>query len=215
METIQSANSNAHVNSLLITNINCHAWTTTMCDSVAQATLPILNSNLPYDNTCHHDSSTNRHVLHNKTMFENYDSIAPLTIKGFRNDLSATAISQGTVCLKGYHEYDKCFILLQDVLHIPDARINLVSGIQLDKDSVVTTIGHNTIQLYSNNKIIVSRKLVNDMYQLNMRIIKPHKTPLASRIMDHSPITNPKVSLVSRIGSKHVTLDFYTTLWGI
>jgi len=90
--TIQSADSDAHVNSSLMTDMNCHAWNTITCDSVAQATLPILNPDLPRDNTCHHDSGVNHHIFHDRSTFKEYDSIAPLTVKGFGHDLSAMVI---------------------------------------------------------------------------------------------------------------------------
>jgi hypothetical protein len=42
-----------------------------------------------------------------------------------------TAIGQGTVRLKAYHNNQKHSILLKDVLHIPTAHSNLISSIQL------------------------------------------------------------------------------------
>src|SRR5258707_14190491 len=110
---------------------------------MAKAPLPILTPTLPHDNTCHHASSENRHIFYNRSMFEDYDMIAPLTVKGFGHDLLATAISQGTVWLEGYHKDDKCSILLRNVLHIPAARTNLISGIELDKAGVVAMMGHS------------------------------------------------------------------------
>jgi hypothetical protein len=213
--TIQSTDSDAHVNASLMTDTNCHAWNTTACDTVAQATLPILNPKLPRDNTCHHDSGANRHVFHDRSAFEAYESIAPLTVKGFGHALSTTAIGRGTVRLEGYHERDKCSILLRNVLHIPDARTNLISGIELDKAGVVATQGHSTIHLSFGNKILVSGALVNDMYRLNVKIIRRSPPSLASRISDPDVpnVLNPNVSLASRIGAERVTSDFYTASW--
>jgi len=199
-----------------MTDMNCHAWNTTVCDStVAQATLPILNPNLPRDNTCHHDSGANCHVFHDRSTFEDYDVIALLTVKGFGHDLSATAIGRGTVWLEGYHKNDKCSILLRNVLHIPAARTNLISGIELDKAGVVALMGHSTIHLYSGSKILISRELVNDMYKLDVKIVNPRLPLLTNRITDlnASNAAGPKVSLASRIGTEHMTLDFYIASW--
>jgi Pol polyprotein len=164
MGTIQTTDSETHANSLLMPDINCHVWNTTLCNSVAQATLPILNPHMPHDNTCYHDSSANCHVFHNRSIFKDYEVIAPLTMKGFRHNLLALAIGQGNVCLEGFHDHEKCSILLQNVLYIPIARTNLISTIQLDKSGIVATLGHNTVQLHLKNKVIVSGKIMNDMY---------------------------------------------------
>jgi Pol polyprotein len=215
--TIQTTNGETHANSLLMPDINCHIWNTTLCDSVAQATLPILNLHMPCDNTCHHDSSTNCHVFHDRSAFEDYKVITPLTVKGFGHNLSALAIGQGNVHLEGFHNHKKCSILLQNVLHIPTARTNLISGIQLDKSGIVATLGHNTVQLRLKNKVIVSSKIMNDMYQLNMNIIKPQIASLALHITDPDITTksSPELSLVSQIGTERMTLDFYITSWGM
>ena len=211
--TIKSPDDDTHINSTLVSDTNCHAWNTT-CD-VAQATLPVLNPRLPRDNTCHHDSGANRHVFHDRTAFESYESIPPLPVKGFGQNLTATAIGRGTVRLQSHHNGDS--ILLQNVLHIPAARTNLISGIQLDKAGVSSLGEHNTISLSVNNKVVVTGKIVNDMYRLDVSIVHP-KPSLASRF---APTTNdlasrisPDVSLATRITPKSVSSDFYTTSWG-
>jgi len=101
------------------------------------------------------------------------------------------------------------------VLHIPAARTNLISGIELDKAGVVALMGHSTIHLYSGSKILISRELVNDMYKLDVKIVNPHLPPLTDRIMDPnaSNAAGPKVSLASQIGTKCMTSDFYIASW--
>jgi hypothetical protein len=79
-------------NSALTSDSTYHVWSTHSSDNVVLATLPILNHNLPRDNSCHHDSGANRHVFHDRTIFGQYKSIPPLTVKGFGQNLSATAI---------------------------------------------------------------------------------------------------------------------------
>jgi hypothetical protein len=154
------------------------------------------------DNSCHHDSGANRHVFHDRSAFEHYESIAPLTVKGFGENLSAVAIGRGSVRLEGQHNSKKCSILLNDVLHIPAARTNLISGIQLDRAGVVSTLGNKSITLSTNNHIIVSGSVVNDMYRLNLRIVPPTSVSLASRITP--------TNFASRIGPKQMPQDFYT-----
>jgi Pol polyprotein len=112
---------------------------------MAQATLPILNPYMPHDNTCHHNSGINCHIFHDRSTFEDYKAIAPLTVKGFGHNLLVLAIGQGNMCLEGFHDHEKCSILLQNVLYILTARINLISSIQLDKSGIVATLEYNTM----------------------------------------------------------------------
>ena len=202
----QTNDGHTQANAALTLDIDYYAWNTMLNETVAQATLPILNPYLPRDNSCHHDSSANRHVFHDRSAFQDYEEIAPLTVKGFGHNLSATAIGRGTVRLEGHYNNQKSSILLTNMLHIPAARTNLISGVQLDKAGVVSTLGHNSITLSSNNKIIVIGSVVNDMYKLNLNIIQPGSGSLALRL--EAP------SLVSRISPKNISRDFYTASWG-
>jgi len=158
---------------------------------------------MPHDDTCHHDSGANRHVFHDCNAFEEYEPIPPLTVRGFGENLSAITIGKGSVCLESRHNNQLHSILLQNVLHIPAACTNLVSGIELDKVGVVAIQGHKAISLIAGGKTIVSSKMVNDMYCLDLRIVAPNLVLLASRI------ANP--SLASRIGPKSAPSGFYIT----
>lgn len=162
---IESVN-DCEANSLLASDndTNCYAWTTQLLHDAVFATLPVLNESLPHDNSCHHDSGANRHVFHDRSVFEQYESIQPLTVKGFGQNLSTVAVGRGTVRLEGKYGANTSPILLRNALHIPAARSNLISGIQLDKAGVTSTLGHNTITLSTKNKPIVSGTIVNDMY---------------------------------------------------
>jgi hypothetical protein len=68
------------------------------------------------------------------------------------------------------------------VLHIPAARSNLISGIQLDKAGVTSALGNNTIFLSANDQIIVDGAITNDMYKLNVRVLPPKPASLISRL---------------------------------
>jgi hypothetical protein len=127
-------------------------------------------------------------------------------VKGFGQNLSATAIRQGTIQLRGQHNNHTSIILLTDVLYIPAACTNLISGVQLDKAGVVSTLRHHSIVLFKNNKIIISGSVINDMYHLNLIIIPPTSVSLASCL---EPVT-----LASRLGLRPTEVDFYTALWG-
>src|SRR5882672_1261403 len=66
----------------------------------------------------------------------------------------------------------KRIILLHNIFHIPAARSNLISGIQLDKAGVVSTLGNNSIFLSVNNNTIIIGTISNDMYHLNLTVTK-------------------------------------------
>jgi len=193
----QSNDTPSHANSVLTSNepdMKFYAWCTQVDDLAIHATLPVLNPALPRDNHCHHDSGANRHVFHDRSSFEHYETIPPLTVKGFGQNLSAVAIGRGTVRLESTYNNNPCSILLNNVLHIPAARTNLISGIQLDKAGVVSTLGNQSIFLSLNNQIIVNGQITNDMYRLNVRVIQSAPASLMSRITPQS--------LASRITSE-------------
>jgi len=79
--SIQSDDNTTQANAVLTSDISYHAWTTTLNDSVAHTTLPVLNPAIPRDNSCHHDSSANRHVFHDRSAFKYYESSPPLLSK--------------------------------------------------------------------------------------------------------------------------------------
>ena len=191
---IVTLDDDTQVNSTLESGQTFHAWSTLLNNENIHTTLPILNNALLRDNSCNYDSGANRHVFHDRSVFEQYENITPLTVKGFGQNLSALAIGRGTVRLESQHSHPKHSILLHNVLHIPAARSNLISGVQLDKAGVISTLGNKCITLSVNNQIIVRGTITNDMYRLDINIVTPTRTSLESRI------TPPPLS--SRIGPK-------------
>jgi hypothetical protein len=203
---IHSDDDSAHANAAVSFDPTCHVWASFLDDVAIQTTLPVLNRAVPIDNACYHDSGANRHVFHDRHVFEQYESITPLTVKGFGRNLSALAVGRGTVRLEGHYLEQTSPILLTNVLHIPAARSNLISGVQLDKAGVTSTLGNNSIVLSIHGNIIVNGTLYNDMYRLNLHIVSPHSTSLASRIM---PAT-PSSLLSPQLTSSHApNLSFY------
>jgi hypothetical protein len=79
-------------------------------------------------------------------------------------------------------------------LHIPAARSNLISGVQLDKAGVVSTLGNNSISLSVNGRTVVGGRITHDMYRLDLDVLYPKHPSLASHIAPPP--------LVSRLGAK-------------
>jgi hypothetical protein len=110
---------------------------------------------------------------------------------------------------------------LNNVLHIPAAWSNLISGIQLDRAGVVSTLGNKLISLSINGKVVLQGAIINDMYRLHVFIVPPKTIPLLNRISSPPP-TLPLISrieasnrsLIERIEAPTVSpnsgTDFYT-----
>ena len=164
-----------------------HAWSIQLGNEPIVASLPVLDNSLPCADTCHHDSGANRHVFHDRSAFETYQSIQPVQVKGFGHNLSTTAIGRGTVRVNGRYGTRVSPIVLHNVLHIPAARSNLISGPQLDLAGVSSLLGDGLATLSIRGENVVGGALHNDMYRLNMSIVRPDRQrPIFSRI-DPSP----------------------------
>lgn len=148
-------------------------WNTQVETDCLVANLPILTTGTPKDDACHYDSGANRHVFHDQTAFQNYRKINPLTVRGFGRNLTATAVGCGNVYLEGNHRGSKSPILLTQVLHIPAAHSNLVSGPLLDDVGVMALLGKGAVVLSVDDVIMVSGTKLNGMYRLDIRIIRP------------------------------------------
>ena len=179
------------------------------------ATLPVLSEvladNDSPDDPCHYNSGTNRHVFNKQDAFKTYHHIQPLMVKGFGHDLTTHAIGRGTVHLQARCGNRTTTILLTNVLHIPAARSNLVSGIQLNNIGVGTLLINDTATLALHGQTIVEGKIHNEMFCLNFNIVYPKSRSLLARI-DKPPLLSclgPSVTVVSPERA-----DFCTASWG-
>lgn len=160
-----------------------HAWNIEVDNKPIVTSLPILNDTIPHADACHHDSGANRHVFHNRSAFETYQPIRPIEVKGFRHNLSTTAIGRGTVRVNGHYGARVSPIVLHNVLHISAARSNLISGPQLDLARVSSLLGDGLATLSVHGENVIGGSLHNNMYCLNMSIVCPtHQHPLLSRL---------------------------------
>jgi hypothetical protein len=177
-------------------------WNTNLDNELIIANLPILEQSLPHTDHCHHDSAANKHVFHDRTAFEHYEVIPPLSVKGFGRNLSTVAVGRGAVRLRCTHGDCTYSILLTNMLHIPAARSNLVSGVCLDKAGVTSTLGDRCITLSLHSAPIVSGAIHNDMYRLNLSIVRPTNKTTSSTKPSTFP---PHVAAASSRSA-----DFYT-----
>jgi hypothetical protein len=182
----QTTDDDPHINSAVSNETPLSVVTSQPGSTPFVAELPILEQSMTRNDYCHYDCGANRHVFHDRSAFETYDTIQPLAIKGFGRNLLAVALGQGTVRLQCVFRARTSSILLTNVLHIPAARSNLISTNQLAKGGIVCTMGEKSATLFLNGLPLVSATTHNGMYHLNVTILRPAKPlpipSLASRI---------------------------------
>jgi hypothetical protein len=136
-------------------------------------TAKALNDNNPRSTKIFHDTGATRHVFNERGMFNNYEEFTnTLSVKGFDSSVSAVAVGKGSVRLIAFCDGKKTPIVLNDVLHVPAARCNLVSQSQLDRFGVHSATGNGQIHLSKSGVRFLEGKLNCDLYQLNLVPIK-------------------------------------------
>jgi hypothetical protein len=146
------------------------------------ATLPIFLGDLPKSPVCLYDSGANRHVFNNIDIFESYQTIQPPTVRGFGNKFSATAVGRSNVRLRAQHGSNSSTLLLTNVLHIPCVCSNLISGTELDRHGVISTLGNHSLTLSIHGTPFLNGFVEHGMIHLNAKPIRRSLPPLLSRI---------------------------------
>ena len=104
-------------------------------------------------------------------MFQDYAYISPVKVKGFSESQTTEAIGKGTVIVKGWSGDKFEFYKLTNCLHIPHARVNLISQSQLDKHGVEAKFMDGKVYLTREHQTIIDGHLHNKMYHLRMEPI--------------------------------------------
>ena len=152
-------------------------------DDPLVATVPIFSLKTPKTDVCFYDSAANRHVFHDRTAFETYQTIPSLSVKGFGDELSVTAIGRGSVRLTGHHGGRTFPIILTNVLHIPNARANLLSGGEFTERDVKVLVQRPVSLFWLHGIIFLEAFFKQDhFYHLNAEIVRP-KLPPPSHII--------------------------------
>ena len=99
---------------------------------------------------CYYVSTANRHIFCDKSALKHtkrFPGQSGLRRRFCSND--PFAVGRGDVRVEDRYGDEETTILLCDVLHVPRARSNLISGVQLDKAGVIATLGggHVTLSL--------------------------------------------------------------------
>jgi hypothetical protein len=161
----------------------------------AVATLPILRESMAKSNRCYYDSAANRHVFHDRNAFEKYTSISAVPVKGFEDNLTASAVGIGSVRLQCRSGVQPSTFVLTNVLHIPRARSNLVSGALLYDLGVGTTLVKPNPCLSYRGTQFLTVSVHHGMFCLETNIMRPSSvtpsllsrlTPIASAATVHN-----------------------------
>jgi hypothetical protein len=119
------------------------------------------------------DTGATKGVFHDQAVFKDYHPLnPPIPVNAFGSNLATVAVAIGSVELESFiDDQTQDRFVLTRVLHIPDARCNLVSGIQLDRKGVFTTTGNGKVALYTRGSAIpfAVGEISNDLYKLNVK----------------------------------------------
>ena len=154
------------------TEIQSFAFTTHVDNSPVVTTLPVFTGSAPRSDHCFYDSGANRHVFNDRSAFETYQSIQLLSVKGFGDDYSTSAVGSGSVRVHARYRGRTSSLLFTSALHIPAARSNLISGVQLDHAGVIATLGHGKVTLARSGINLVTASLEDDMYRLDVTVVR-------------------------------------------
>jgi hypothetical protein len=187
--------STSDVDAVAKANLMSEIWT--LNTSVAEGgnaycSATALDSTVPQDfDYIFHDNGATRHVFHDRRLFIAYNPFQiPLKVNGFDSGLSAVAPAAGTIRLTSTVNGKTATFDITDVLHVPTARVNLISGSALDKKGIMAILGEGKISLARNGDVFAEGSLWKDLYRLN---VTPTINPNAQ---------NEPYSLLSRVQSR-------------
>lgn len=122
----------------------------------------VLDGELTQESTVNHDTGATRHIFRSQELFHDY-SILETHVNGLKE-----------------HTFS-----LSNVLHIPTAHCNLISGSRIDRKGVKTTTGDGKITYTNSSNVPFAQgSIIRDLYQMNVVAVKAQKTSSTSI---HSP----------------------------
>jgi hypothetical protein len=132
-----------------------------------------LKLSAPQADSIYQDTGATTHVFHNRSLFSNYRPFtSALTVKGFDSNASGSAVGLGNIQIRSYYKGKPTSIFtLSDVLHVPNARCNLLSQTKIDPKGVHSHTGDGMITLSRKGKIFVDGYIDNGLYKLNVEVI--------------------------------------------
>lgn len=178
----------------------CCMNVTVPADEVICHTAALTRSANPTDPAkCYLDSGATRHIFYDRAVFENYRQIDPVIVKGFETSLRGAGTGVGDVILANLG--GRAVIKLTNVLHVPGARLNLMSLGCLDDQGMKGETGDGQIMLTFPNQLkVTGEKLPNKLYLLH---VKPIVCDLKKRISGFSLADRISGPLVATAHAEH------------
>jgi hypothetical protein len=126
------------------------------------------------------DTGATSGVFHDRTVFKDYVIFdRPIQVNGFGSNLATIAQAMGSVELESEVNGVLDKFTLTEVLHIPNARCNLVSAIRMDRKGAYSVTGNGKVTIYicgSQTPFVVG-EIQNNLYKLKVHpIIQPVST---------------------------------------
>ena len=116
------------------------------------------------------DSGVTTHICNNQSAFEEYTILTKKVIRGISN-VPVTAYGRGTILLDCRVDGTISQVWLHEVLHVPDARENILSLPRIDVASGRATFENGQINIYdASNKKIMTGTLRNQLYYLEASV---------------------------------------------
>ena len=109
-----------------------------------------------------------------------------MNVNGFDSGLSAPAPAGGIVRLESIVNGHKLILDISDALHVPTARVNLISGSALDLKGVSTVTHNGKIELSKDGQVIAQGSLWKGLYRLNLTPVQQN-TPATITCYHHFP----------------------------
>ena len=117
------------------------------------------------------DTRATRHVCSDKKMFSSYQTIDNGEQLFMGNSSSSKIEGQGKVVLKMTSGKE---LTLNDVLHVPEIRKNLVSGSLLSKKGFKLVFFSDNFILTKNGMYVGKGYMSNELFKMNVMTVVPH-----------------------------------------
>jgi len=129
----------------------------------------VCNATVDQNDSIHHDTGASRHIFHKHELFHGYATFeSPLAVHGFGMSLTTQAVRKGKIVLKSTYDGVMRNFSVSNVLHIPTACCNLISGSRLDRKGVNTQTGKGKITYFN-----ATGSIVKDLYKMDVEMVTP------------------------------------------
>ncbi|KAA8532468.1 hypothetical protein F0562_032501 [Nyssa sinensis] len=114
------------------------------------------------------DTGASYHATYNKEFFTSYKGGDFSTVK-MGNTSHSKIVGTGDICIR---TSVGCTITLRDVRHVPDLRLNLISGSALDRKGYVNYFGNGIWKLTKGSLVVARGKACCALYKTNLKVCR-------------------------------------------